>query len=83
MSEICSHRWRKVYDVVVFIGIPSFIGWDCLVCKKFVSKDELTPEGLGGVITKAQRLCGPGECSDGSTFKEQLADENGILTIVR
>jgi hypothetical protein len=83
MNDTCHHRWRRVYDLIIFIGMPSFAGWDCLVCGKFVSNDELTPEGLGGVVTKAQRLCGPGECSDGSRYKEQLVDENGVLTIVR
>lgn len=84
MSEmiICNHKWRKVYESTI-LGMTIPIAWDCIECKAYILQDELTPIGLGGVITKAQRLCGPGECSDGSRYKEQIVDENGVLTIIR
>jgi hypothetical protein len=83
MNETCNHRWRQVHEEMLIIGGSVPVGWDCMACGKYVSKDELTPEGLGGVVTKAQRLCGPVECSDGSVYQDQIVDEEGVLTIVR
>ena len=59
----------------------------CLNCKDYVPQHKIGPEGLGGTVTKAVRLVGPnggrGNCSDGSTYKEQVIDENGMLRIIR
>jgi hypothetical protein len=85
-TETCNHRWRRVYEESI-IGMLCTLGWDCLECKKYVDNKELTPAGLGGVVTKAKRLVGinggEGNCSDGSVYKEQLIDEEGNLTIIR
>ena len=83
----CDHRWREVHEEMLLIGGNTTIGWECLECKEYVDKSKLTPAGLSGVITKQHRLVGPhggrGKCSDGSTYKEQIIDEDGKLTIVR
>jgi len=84
--ECVQHRWRKLYEAVIVVGHASLVGWECEVCKKHISQDEITPAGIGGIITKNSRLVGPhggyGNCSDGSVYKEQIY-ENGKLTIVR
>ena len=83
----CSHRWRQVHDEFLLGG--SFpCGWECVDCNKFVSSNEVTPEGPGGkILKKSARLVGPhgghGQTSDGKSYKEQIIDENGKLTIIR
>ena len=85
--EECNHRWRKLYEHGI-VGLPFLVAWECVDCGKSISMGELTPTGIGGtVLEKACRLVGPhggcGNCSDGSTYKEQIVDEGGNLTIVR
>ena len=83
----CSHRWRQVHEEFLLGG--SFpVGWECVDCKKFVSGDKITPAGLGGVVLKkSARLVGPhggrGQTSSGKSYKEQIIDEDGKLTIVK
>ena len=85
----CNHRWREVHEETVFIGGNISVGWECVVegCNMYVDKSKLTPAGLEGVVTNQHRLIGPhggrGQCSDGSTYKEQIIDEEGKLTIIR
>ena len=82
MNKACNHKWRRVYEDTI-VGVLWHIAWDCIECKTYILQDQLTPIGLGGVILKGQRLRGPGECSDGSIYQDQITDENGVLTITR
>lgn len=85
MSEEHTHRWRVVHEQSL-IGGSYPVGWDCLVCGKYVDNAHLTPEGLGGEVTKAARLLGPhggvGNTADWRIFKEQILSEDGQLTVV-
>jgi hypothetical protein len=79
----CNHRWRKVYEEVLFLG-PGLIGYRCIDCNKFVSTSELTPIGIGGILLHEYELVGPGQCSNGSPYKRQIISNNGhTLTIER
>jgi hypothetical protein len=83
---MCSHRWRRVYEEFLLGGsFPT--GWECVDCGKSVDNDSITPAGLGGVVLdRAARLVGPhggyGQRSDGRRYKEQIVDENGVLTVI-
>lgn len=82
---MCDHKWRKVYEEFLLGG--SFpVGWECTECMKFVSIGELTPEGLEGKVLKnSARLVAPhggtSQTSNGKSYKEQIIDEDGNLTI--
>jgi len=82
----CNHRWRQVFEETIFIGATA-IGWECLECKIYVNQNNIPPTGLGGTVTKAQRLVGVhggcGECSDGSVYQSQIYHEDGRLEIIR
>lgn len=80
------HKWYKLYeDSILGIG-PSLIAWKCSECEASVSPNEITPAGIGGTVLNEQRLIGPhgcrGQCSDGSTYKEQIF-RDGKLEIIR
>ena len=82
-----THRWRQVHEEAL-LGGSYRIGWECVDCKAYVSNGDVTPAGLGGVVLeKAARLVGPhgcrSQCTDGSTYKEQIVDEDGHLSIIR
>ena len=84
---LCSHCWRKVYEEFLLGGL-FLIGWECVNCKEFVSCNKITPSGLGGVsLENSARLIGPhgghGQTSNGESYKEQIIDEQGHLTIVK
>ena len=84
---LCFHRWRRVYEEFLLGG--SFqCGWECTDCKKFISNQELTPNGIEGIVLeKSARLVGPhggyGNTLDGSSYKEQIINEEGKLTIIK
>ena len=84
---MCNHQWRKVFEAGLFGG--SFpIGYECVLCKEWVSMNALTPAGMGGtVLEKSARLVGAcggqGETSSGERYREQIIDENGNLTITQ
>uniref|UniRef100_A0A6M3K1W8 Uncharacterized protein n=1 Tax=viral metagenome TaxID=1070528 RepID=A0A6M3K1W8_9ZZZZ len=83
----CNHRWRKIYEEGL-VGPPFPSGFECIDCDEYVAMSDLTPAGIGGtVLEKACRLVGPhggcGNCSDGTTYKEQIVDEQGNLIIIR
>ena len=84
---MCDHRWREVYEELIMIGGSFSTGWECVDCGEFVSKDCLTPAGLSGtILKKSARLVGPhggyGNTADGTRYKEQIIDENGVLHII-
>ena len=63
------------------------IGWECVECGKYVSKSEITPEGLGGVVLrKAAHLYAPhgawSYTGSGERYTEQIIDEDGNLEII-
>lgn len=80
------HRWAQFFEEFL-LGGHYPIGWKCLDCGEWVSQDQMPPNGLLGTILKEKHLVGPhggrGNCSDGSTYKEQIAHEDGRLEIIR
>ncbi len=84
---MCEHRWRQVYEEFILGGTFS-TGWECVDCREFVSKSELTPQSLSGIVLSgSMRLTGPhggyGTTADGSRYKEQIVDETGTLHIIK
>jgi hypothetical protein len=51
------HEWREVHEQMLFAGGTYIVGWECVYCKEYVSQNELTPNGLDGIISKTAR-CG-------------------------
>ena len=86
MSKACTHKWRQVHEAFLLGG--SFpVGWECVICKKFINTNDITPAGIGGTVTKEHRLFGPhggrGNTADGGQYKEQIIHEDGTLEVIR
>lgn len=81
------HRWRRVHEESLLGG--SFpIGWECADCRRFVSNDKLSPEGLGGSVIQGEHILvgahgGTGRCSDGTPYERQIKHADGRLEIIR
>jgi hypothetical protein len=83
---MCKHRWRKVFEEFLLGGM-SPIGYECVDCKEFISNNQLTPAGLGGIVLEnSARLVAPcggrSKTSSGEFYREQIIDEYGKLTII-
>ena len=82
----CNHEWRQIHEEALIGGhFPT--GWECRLCKEYVSHDKLTPAGLAGTVTKEHILIGPnggcGTCSDNTVYSRQILHEDGTLTVER
>lgn len=82
---MCNHRWRKQHEESILGG--SFpIGYRCTLCNKFVRMDQLTPAGLGGIVTTEDELMGPhgvrSRTTSGQPYSKQIVHEDGRLEIV-
>lgn len=78
----CSHEWCAVYEED-FLGLVWKKGYRCRFCKVLVLSKDLTPAGLPGVVIADRVLEGPGRCSDGTTYEEQIVHADGTVEIIR
>ncbi len=82
---MCNHKWRRVYEEFLLGG--SFpVGWECILCDKYVDNNQITPAGLGGIVLEnSVKLVGPhggyGTTSKGNCYKSQIIDGDGNLII--